>query len=320
MNSNREALRDVIDAEARAPASAPVMALTGEIRKRHGDAVAAVLFYGSCLRGAPEQPDGDEGVFDLYVLVDRYRDVYAARSMALANALLPPNVFYIEVPWEERCLRAKYAIISLAQFHRGTSRRSFHSSLWARFAQPARLVYARDTVCHTAAIAALCDAVTTMAVRIAPLLGEEFGAAELWRRGFQETYRAELRAEGPSRARQLYESDAERYDRVTPMALRAAGLTSEETPQEGRFRVATSAFRRYRARALWALRRWIGKTLTVLRLIKGAFTFDGAVDYILWKIERHSGVRATLTGWQRRHPILASPAVAWRLYRQGALH
>jgi hypothetical protein len=40
--------------------------------------------------------------------------------------------------------------------------------------------------------------------------------------------------------------------------------------------------------------------------------------YILWKIERHSGVKATATPWQRRHPLLAAPGLAWRLYRRGA--
>jgi hypothetical protein len=68
----------------------------------------------------------------------------------------------------------------------------------------------------------------------------------------------------------------------------------------------------------WRFRRLVGKLLSILRLAKGVFTFDGGVDYILWKIERHSGVKATATPWQRRHPLLAAPGLAWRLYRRGA--
>ena len=320
MNDDLDALMDWIDRETHAPVSAPALAVLDEIRNRHGRAVAAVLFYGSCLREKHDRAAEDEGVLDLYVLVDRYRHVYAGWLMAAANALMPPNVLYIEVPWEGRRLRAKYAIITLAQFRRGTSRRSFRASLWARFAQPVRLIYARDADSRKAVVAALCDAVTTMVGRVAPLLGEEFSASELWRRGFQETYRAELRAEGPDRARELYESGAERYDRITPMALRAGGVTPLEPSPERRFRVTTSAAQRHRSRLLWTVRRWIGKPYTALSLIKGAFTFDGAVDYILWKVERHSGVRTTVTSWQRRHPVLASPILVWRLYRQGALH
>ncbi len=73
------------------------------------------------------------------------------------------------------------------------------------------------------------------------------------------------------------------------------------------------------AQLRWAGRRVLGKTLSVLRLIKSAFTFDGGVDYILWKIERHSGVRLPVSPWQRRHPLLASPVFLWRLYRLGAI-
>jgi hypothetical protein len=53
-------------------------------------------------------------------------------------------------------------------------------------------------------------------------------------------------------------------------------------------------------------------------LIKGVFTFDGAVDYALWKVERHAGVRPPVSAWERRHPILASPQLLWRFYRAGA--
>jgi hypothetical protein len=44
----------------------------------------------------------------------------------------------------------------------------------------------------------------------------------------------------------------------------------------------------------------------------------GGAEYILWKIERHSGVRIELSPFARRHPILAGWGAAWRLYRRGA--
>jgi hypothetical protein len=68
----------------------------------------------------------------------------------------------------------------------------------------------------------------------------------------------------------------------------------------------------------WIRRRLVGKVLNLLRLIKGVFTFDGAVDYALWKVERHAGVRPPVSAWERRHPILASPKLLWRFYRAGA--
>jgi len=315
-----------IEAEIDQPVDPSVQTAVAAVCRRHGAAVAAVLFYGSCLR-APAAFDDGGGVIDLYVLVDRYRDFYAnlyrhrrrARTMALANALLPPNVFYIECESEAGRIRAKYAVMTLAQFGRGTSRRSFHPSLWARFCQPVRLVHARDAAARSAVVAALRAAVITLVARTAPLMDGPFTAAQLWQRAFRETYRSELRVEGTARGRTLYAWAAPRYDRLTVPALQAAGLCIVSTAHASEIRITTSAATRWRARVAWTARRWIGKPLTVARLIKGAFTFDGAVDYILWKIERHSGVRPQISAWQRRHPILASPLLVWRLYRQGAL-
>jgi hypothetical protein len=59
--------------------------------------------------------------------------------------------------------------------------------------------------------------------------------------------------------------------------------------------------------------------LSVARLLKAAFTFQGGADYAAWKIERHSGVKIQVTDWQRRHPILASITLLPKLLKKGAL-
>ena len=313
-------IEDWIAEEIQRPVDPSILRVVDAIRRRHGPGTAAILFYGSCLRQDRRDNNYQDGILDFYLLVDRYRDTYGRWLPALANALLPPNVFYIEVPVDNGVLRAKYAIMSLRQFRRGTSRRSFQSAVWARFAQPARLPYARDAVARAAVVDAVAAAVITMVGRAVPLLGRDFSAADLWTRGFQETYKAELRPEGPGRARLIYERDAERYDRLTPWALTAGGYgwTAHADGSGLRLDPDLSPAGRRRLRRLWHARRALGKLLNLLRLIKGIFTFDGGMDYILWKIERHSGVRATATPWQRRHPLLASPMLAWRLYRKGA--
>jgi hypothetical protein len=62
-----------------------------------------------------------------------------------------------------------------------------------------------------------------------------------------------------------------------------------------------------------------GKVLSVLRLIKGTLTFEGGVDYILWKIKRHTGVTVKVGPFLKRHPILAMGVLSWRLYRLGGI-
>jgi hypothetical protein len=52
-------------------------------------------------------------------------------------------------------------------------------------------------------------------------------------------------------------------------------------------------------------------------LLKATLTFEGGVDYILWKIERHSGVTVEIEPGLKRRPLLAMWVLSWRLYRKG---
>lgn len=300
-----ESLRQAEIAQAVAP---PVAAIAEAARKRHGTAVAAVLFYGSCLR-----LDSDEDkVVDLYLLVDSYSAVYGRGVTAFLNWMLPPNVFYLETPFEGRKVRAKYALISLADFADGTSGRWFHPYLWARFAQPCRLAYCRDEQTRHDIVAALAGAVRKVAVEGLALVTGDFTSRELWISVLRETYRAELRAEPPARAGEIHDADAAHYRRLAEAVLPTLGAT----PVAGGTAWRAPNVRRGMRR--WILRRVQGKLLSVARLVKAAFTFQDGAQYLLWKIERHSGVGITLTPWQQRHPILASTVLFWRLYRKGA--
>ena len=98
----RKRLEERVAEEFDRPVSPGAHALTVAARERHPDAVA-VLFYGSCLRGA----DDYEGVLDLYVLVDRYEQTYDRRVLVWLNRVLPPNVFYLETTTPEGTVRAK---------------------------------------------------------------------------------------------------------------------------------------------------------------------------------------------------------------------
>ena len=43
------------------------------------------------------------------------------------------------------------------------------------------------------------------------------------------------------------------------------------------------------------------------------------MDYVAWKVERHSGFRIEPSEWQRRHPLLAAPALYLKLRARGVL-
>jgi hypothetical protein len=293
-----ESLLRAIGEESDAPVPAPIVAVAEAARRRHGQAIVAVLFYGSCLRQR-----GDEGkIIDLYLLADRYEGVHRNPLTRALNALLPPNVYYIEAPFQSRKVAAKYAIVTLGQFESLVAPDTLQPYFWARFAQPTIVLWARDEEIRSRVQAALGRAVATMIGETRGLMSSDWTPAELWRLAFTETYRTELRAEAADQAQRLYRAFAQRYDRVTRIVAQDA---------TGSF----SAADKRRAAGRWRRRRVLGKLLSVLRLAKASFTFEDGADYLIWKIRRHSGVEIELTPWQRRHPILASTVLAWRLYR-----
>ena len=308
-------LSKLIRQEACRPVPPPVQALADRLRAVYGDAAAAILFYGSCLRSG----DDRGGMVDLYVLVDSYRAAYPSRFLQLLNRLLPPNVFYLEVSHDGRRVRAKYAVLSLADFERGASLRWFHSYIWGRFAQPVAIVYARDRHTSERVARALARAVVTFIRRVLPCTPSPFTAGELWFKGLSLSYRAELRAERPEKLKGLVARYAPHYEALTRAALPVADLSVAVSEHGGRARYEARIPRRSRffCRQSWRLRFFQGKLLSVLRLLKSAFTFVGGMDYILWKVERHSGVRVDLPPRLRRHPLAAACVLAWRLYRQG---
>ena len=304
------------------PAPPEAHALVAEIRRRHGEAVDAVLFYGSCLR-TQQMADA---VLDFYVLVRSYRMAYTRPLFRWLNASLPPNVFYIEIPHESQTLRAKYAVISTLAFVRATTPRSVSAIIWARFCQPARLMYVRDAERKAGVVRAVSQAALTMVQRMIPLLVSTgslvvFSAATFWQRAFRETYRTELRTERPETIQALYLADPERYDRVAVSSLRVLAqrglLTLQET--QGQWSVSLSRRQRWAGRSAWFARRPLAKALYAVRLLKTALTFHDWLPYDLWKLGRHTGVWVELTERQRRHPLIWGWPVVWKLLRRRAL-
>jgi len=309
-------LRDLLRSELAGPVEPQIAAITDLARTRYGQNTCAVMFYGSCLRRGYR----DDDVVDLYLIVDHYRHGPVSRPAAFLNWLLPPNVIYLETNFGEAAVRAKCAIISLDDFVRGVSGRWFHSYMWARFAQPCRLAYVQNNDVTERILGALEGAAETMVREVRPLMTDPYDSAALWRRALEETYRAELRAERPGRAAELVSGDLDRYARISELLCEAGALERHggKSASGSLYRPNPSILPRLAARFKWFVRRIAGKILSVLRLMKAAFTFDDGAVYILWKIERHSGVSVDLSDWQRRHPVLAATTLFWRLYRKGA--
>jgi hypothetical protein len=284
-----DSLRDLVAEELNQPVDPRVHAMAAAIAAKYGKAARAVLFYGSCLR--EKQLDGL--MLDFYLIVSSYREAYGMSWLAPANRLVPPNVF----PFQDGKLAAKYAVLSEADFHRLNGPETRNASVWARFAQPSRLVWAADDAARDCAIDAVARAVPTLLGAALPTAIKSADPLDLWRHAFALTYSAELRAERKARSGSVVDSDPERYRRFTPAGLAAASPKKQS----------------------WARRRVEGKLLSVLRLAKASATFAGGADYIAWKINRHAGTDIVLKPWQRRFPLLAAISLLPRLLRSGAV-
>ena len=105
---------------------------------------------------------------------------------------------------------------------------------------------------------------------------------------------------------------------MVPLAWARASL-GHARRDDGTLAPFITATERRRAGRQWRARARRGRRLNMLRLLKAAFTFDGALDYVVWKIERHRGVRLELRPWQRRFPLLAAPSIYWQLRRMGVI-
>ncbi|WP_298397953.1 hypothetical protein [Sphingobium sp.] len=287
-------LLSLVTAELAASVDPRAAAMAGALAAKYPAAARAVLFYGSCLR----EKNLDGLMLDFYLIVSDYSAAYGKGWLARANRLIPPNVF----PFEHHGLIAKYAVLSEADFARLNSPAADNVSVWARFAQPSRLLWAADDLARQRAIAAVAQAAPTLLSLAKPMHEGEGDAIDLWKTGFTLTYNAELRAEKKGRSLSIVDADPDRYRRIGEAAL-ANGLPP--SPAD--------------APAFWRRLQRRGKRLSVIRLAKASFTYAGGIDYLAWKINRHAGTQIAIKPWQRRWPLLGAVTLLPRLFRGGAI-
>lgn len=289
------ALAARVAAALEAPVAPEVSAIAAELGGEAG--ASAVLFYGSNLRTGSL-----DGVLDFYVLLPGPQ-----------REAIWPRVSYREWTREGTTLRAKIATMALATFARAAAGKSRDTTIWARFVQPAGLVWSADEAARGAVAQAVAAAART-AARLAAALGPDRGPAEAyWRALFRATYRAEFRVEKAGRESDILSVNAAHFDGLLPLAWKAAGIAFARDGEV--LAPSLPGSERRRIRRWWRSRATLGKPLNLLRLVKASTTFDGAAAYAAWKVERHTGVAVALTPWREKHPVLAAPGVLWQVWR-----
>lgn len=265
--------------------------LVNSIRNRYPNpqAIRAILLYGSGLWQNDERSGSKDTIWDLYVLVDDFESSGAPVFLRAAGSLMPPNVYYIDQP-----ARCKYALMRLDQFTRGCAGKTLIPQIWARFSQPCRVIYSRDEESLEAVNAALSNAVITFHRKNFTSLGL---ARTVWVEGLRSTYASELRSEDTNRPEKIFNASQDSFQERTRLA---APMVQKLGAQRRAPRLLV-------------------KVLYFIQIMKAALTFKGGVDYALWKVERHSGVKVEATDFQRNYPLIGAWPLLWEVYRKGGL-
>ncbi|NNC37194.1 MAG: hypothetical protein EX271_03315 [Acidimicrobiales bacterium] len=287
-----------------------VINMCDKIKTRHEGRVQAFVYYGSSLR-AMNDP---EKMLDFYVLVDSYRKTHKSPLRVVINSMLPPSVYYMENANADGSIsNCKYSIISLPAFEKKCSGKAFLSVVWGRFSQPCVLLFPKSESIKSRIQLARSRGIRHVANQTAPLFTGKTDAIKFWARGFMESYKTELRPES-SEARS--EEIVARYEKRYGALMET--IYGKPDVQNLFAMPVASSFNQMLCKLKWFGRRLLGKPVAAIRILSSAVTFDGGLDYVLHKLKNHSGVTIPVTEGQRRHPILWSPVLAWRLYRKGA--
>lgn len=296
-------LQKLVAAELAEPVDPRVTAFAAAIAGEYGEASRAVLFYGSCLRTT--ELDGQ--MLDFYLIVSSYEAAYGKSWLVRANKLLPPNVF----PAEHDGLVAKIAVLSEEDFAKLNRPDASAVSVWARFAQPSRLVWCAGEDARVRTIAGIENASITLFELTLPVLGTEPQTpVRIYHHGFALTYGAELRAERSNRSGSVVDADLERYEQF---GLATMVTLQQQDPPE------TLSLTTLQAEKRWKKLRRNGKLLTLARLAKASGTYAGGIDYLAWKINRHAGTDYVIKPWQRKWPIIGAITMLPRLIAGGAI-
>ena len=165
----------------------------------------------------------------------------------------------------------------------------------------------------------MLQAACTLLQNTLPALPEQGAVTDLWEEALSLSYSTELRTERKNRANELVLAANDFYATVTRHHATSlgCGFTLDESTGVLSYRRQASSIRHLTTRVAWSLRRVQGKILSVLRVLKALFTFEGGLDYIAWKLARHSGENIVIPDQVRRAPLIYMWGYFWGLYRRG---
>lgn len=295
--------------------------LLDAIAARAAGTLDAAIFFGSRSSGVATTP---ASAYDLMLVCDRPGVFYRAMSQAgflhrspallgILDGLLPPT----QIRLVHGTGLVKASVLSMAAFQRATSTARRDQFVAGRLFQDVHVVWVRDPESARRVDDAIVSARRITLDWVMPDLPARFTSSEYVRQLFRTSFRFEVRPETAGRADALFDAQSVRLVPIFESALEelaaegrlrgpeedgAFSLPGSPTPGQILRRRLYLEWSRVRATARWP---------------KHAVTFDGWLDYIIRKAERHSGETIVLTPLERRFPlILLWPKIFKFLARQ----
>ncbi len=310
-------------AQVEQPVQGEVALLAERLRAAAGEVLASVVFFGSRRSGAATNP---WSAYDLFVVVDAHRPFFTALRaaglcgrrpglMAAVGGVLPPSQVSIRLERDGLLpLRAKAAVLTSRQLARETGPGRHDHFCVARLFQPTQLLYARDEAARQAALLAIESAHRATYEWSRPGLPPAFEAEGYTRRLLQLSMGSEIRPETGDRAGQLWEVQREYHRQVYPALLEDLAERGELVQVPGGYALVRPAGRLERLRNRLYFRRSLARA--TLRWAKHVVTFEGWLEYIVQKVERHSdGPPLELSARERRYPLIFLWPRLWRFLR-----
>jgi hypothetical protein len=271
--------------------------------------VGAILLYGShLLRTNPDR----HSAFDFVVIVDAYRDFYAALKsageihrpvglMTWMAGVLSPNVIAF-TPDEGRDGIAKCLIVTREDFAAALGPNPRDHFLLGRMIQMVGTVWSRTPQDAEWVEQQLRDARLGVLEWMAPYLDEAVDAEGLGRRMLAVCYQGEYRPEASNRSEKIFEAQAEHFRIHFPEVLQRgeeSGLLRREGEE---FVLAGPVDPGVRQR--WHRHFSRSRRRATARWLKHTATFDNWLPYVIRKVERHTGTTVELTTLERRLPLI----------------
>jgi hypothetical protein len=285
----------------------------------------AIIFFGSRLTGAGAN---QWSAFDAFAIVGRYRRFYGALRraglvrrpawlLAMVSWPLPPTQLSLRSIGEGgKAVHVKAAVLSSRAFARETSRSAIDHFCLGRLFQPAQVVWAASDGVGQTVARGLVDARRETYRWIRPWLPEAFDAETYCRTLLRVSLHYEVRPEPQGRADRLQEAQGALQLPLFSLLLRELETRGELVALEGRpgwYRLRRSAGWPERTRLrLYFLCSLVRATS---RWLKHIVSFEGWLEYVVKKAERHTGQLIPLSESERRQPILLIPRFL-RYFRQ----